>query len=346
MRQQRALRAVDLFCGGGGSSAGARAAGAEIIAGVDADPVAAATYADNFPGAVVRCARLDHANGPEIVSDVGPVDLLLASPECTNHSIARGSRAIDEESRRSLLYFLPFIERWGPSYIILENVTRMRLWDGWHELLRYLNSAGYHIRQQVLDAADFGVPQKRRRLFVLCSRLGLPPEVRPRWQGPLASARTILDPRGTYTARPVVGRNRPLAEKTLERIRRGRNAIPADDFLIVYYGSDAAGGWQALDRPIRTLTTLDRFGLVSGTGPDTSLRMLQVPELRRAMGLPDEFRLEQGSRRDRIRLLGNGVCPPVMQAIVESLTRAELAAVGKTQVHMNVEIEEFPLRLA
>lgn len=328
MRSQRRLRAVDLFSGGGGSSAGARAAGVEIVAAVDADPIAAATYKDNFPAARVRCARLDHENGPEIIGDVGPIDLLLASPECTNHSVARGARAIDEESRRSLLYFLPFVERWRPPYIVLENVSRMRRWEGWQELLDKLASAGYEISVQVLDAANFGVPQSRRRLFVLCSRSGKPPEISPPPASLLQTARQILDPHGTHKARPVEGRNRPLAEKTLDRIRRGRESVPTDDFLIVYYGSDAAGGWQALDRPIRTLTTLDRFGLVSGTGADTTLRMLQVPELRRAMGVPQDYLLEKGSRRDKIRLLGNGVCPPVMQAIVEGLTGIKQAEVA------------------
>jgi hypothetical protein len=52
--------------------------------------------------------------------------------------------------------------------------------------------------------------------------------------------------------------------------------------------------------------------------------MLQVPELKRAMGLDDKYRIEQGTRRDRIRLLGNGVCPPVMEAVVRSLTRGEM----------------------
>ena len=50
--------------------------------------------------------------------------------------------------------------------------------------------------------------------------------------------------------------------------------------------------------------------------------MLQVPELRRAMGLPDDFKLPVGTRRDRIKLLGNGVCPPVMEAVVRSLVAA------------------------
>jgi hypothetical protein len=54
-----------------------------------------------------------------------------------------------------------------------------------------------------------------------------------------------------------------------------------------------------VDRPLRTLTTLDRFGLVKWHGPEPTLRMLQVPELRRAMGFPDSFRLERGTCRDR-----------------------------------------------
>lgn len=54
------------------------------------------------------------------------------------------------------------------------------------------------------------------------------------------------------------------------------------------------------------------------------LRMLQVPELMRAMGFEDGYTLPHGSRRDRIKLLGNGVCPPVMEAIVRCLAREEL----------------------
>lgn len=91
-------------------------------------------------------------------------------------------------------------------------------------------------------------------------------------------------------------------------------------FLIVYYGSDGAGGWQSLDRPLRTLTTLDRFGLVTWEGSEPMLRMLQVDELKMAMGFPKSYNLRHGSRRDRIKMLGNGVCPPVMKALVEALT--------------------------
>ena len=90
-------------------------------------------------------------------------------------------------------------------------------------------------------------------------------------------------------------------------------------FLIVYYGSDGAGSWQSIDRPLRTVTTLDRFGLVTWEGREPMLRMLQVEELRSAMGFPNSHLFEHGTRRDKIRMLGNGVVPPVMQAIVETL---------------------------
>jgi DNA (cytosine-5)-methyltransferase 1 len=70
------------------------------------------------------------------------------------------------------------------------------------------------------------------------------------------------------------------ADRAIKSLGGGR------PFLIVYYGSDGAGGWQSLDRPLRTLTTLDRFGLVTWDGREPMLRTLQVEELLHAMGFP------------------------------------------------------------
>lgn len=320
------LRTVDLFCGAGGSSIGARMAGAQIIAAVDSDPLAVATYRDNFPKAKVVEGRLDGSNGVGLIGDVGRVDLLLASPECTNHSVARGARAVDTASLESGLYVLPFIRAWKPRFLVLENVARMQRWAGWSGFLRELANAGYEHAVVILDAQHFGVPQARRRMFLLASREVKPPLEIPRTTRKVRTAAEILDTPGTYVARPVYVRSRPLAQATIDRIKRGRKGVGGDeDFIIVYYGSDAAGGWQPLGRPLRTLTTLDRFGLVSGLGRATTLRMLQVPELKRAMGFPNDFKLDRGSRRDRIRLIGNAVCPPVMKAVVDGLLDAASA---------------------
>ena len=321
------LRAVDLFCGAGGSSAGARLAGARIVAAIDADPLATATFKDNFPKAKVVTGRLDETNGVTLLGDVGKIDLLLASPECTNHSVARGSKAIDTESLRSGRYVLPFIKAWRPRFIVLENVARMRRWEGWSAFLDEVKLAGYCYSILILDAQHFGVPQARRRMFLLASRTSEPPSTVAGTTRRKRTAAGILDRPGKHLAKRVYRRAKPLADATIERIKRGRKAsCDGKDFIIVYYGTDGAGGWQPMDRPLRTLTTLDRFGLVSGVGQQTTLRMLQVPELIRAMGFPPGYKLDRGSRRDRIRLVGNAVCPPVMEAVIKALTGVRQSA--------------------
>ena len=111
------------------------------------------------------------------------------------------------------------------------------------------------------------------------------------------------------------------AQATLDRAERAIVELEFEEpFLVVYYGSDGSGGWQSIDRPIRTLTTLDRFGLVTWREGIPFLRMLQVEELRAAMGFPPTYKFEHGTRRDHVKMLGNGVCPPVMEAVVRHLT--------------------------
>jgi DNA (cytosine-5)-methyltransferase 1 len=92
---------------------------------------------------------------------------------------------------------------------------------------------------------------------------------------------------------------------------------------MVYYGSDGAGGFQTLDRPLRTVTTIDRFAYVRPNGDGHEIRMLQPLELAAAMGFPTTHLWPVSSRRDKIRLIGNAVCPPVMAAIIQHLTLRE-----------------------
>lgn len=315
------IRTLDLFCGGGGSSWGAASAGGDIVAGVDAWSLATSTYADNFPAAKAVNATLHARSNRRLLPGVDGIDLLLASPECTNHTCARGARQRDEESRNTSLIVLNFLRSFRPRWAVIENVVQLRSWHRYPELLRELQE-GYHVREQVLDASDFGVPQSRRRLFLVCDRETLPQELQRRRATEVVPVRDILDPPGTWPTQPLFSPRR--ARGTVERARRAIAALGEGvPFLIVYYGNDGAGGWQSLDRPLRTITTLDRFGLVEWSSSGPTLRMLQVPELQRAMGFDDRFALRHGTRRDRIKLLGNGVSPPVMKAIIASLTGAE-----------------------
>lgn len=293
-------------------------AGAKVIRGIDAWALATQTYQDNFPDATVETRELGPDSQPETEIREGEIDLLLASPECTNHSPAKGSKPRCEDSRRTSQYVLNFAQKLLPRWIVLENVVQLRNWIGYDPLLSELRNIGYRIRPQVLDAADFGVPQTRRRLFVLCDRDGEPTPVLP---GVIRHrpAGDVVQLDGPWLSKPLYSEKR--AKPTIERAGRAMQELGKGvPFLIVYYGSDGSGGWQRLDKPLRTLTTLDRFGLVTWEGLEPMLRMLQVDELRAAMGFRDSYLFNRGSRRDRIKMLGNGVAPPVMEAILHSLT--------------------------
>ncbi len=311
------IRAIDLFCGGGGSSWGASKAGVEIVAGFDKWELAGNVYKDNFPNAIFYGEDITDIDPKDVQNELGDIDLILASPECTNHSLAKGARERSEESRETAFHATRFAETLQPRWLIIENVVSMKQWDRYPEFIQLLK-IGYHCRELTLDAADFGVPQSRRRLFILCDRDSEPPEVKLNGRKKYF-ARSVINGNGAYGFVPLRADGR--AEATLERADRAISALGPDaEFLIVYYGSDRAGGWQSLDRPLRTITTLDRFAYVRPTPEGHVMRMLQPDELKLAMGWPKRFRINYGTRRDRIKMIGNAVCPPMMRAIVRVLT--------------------------
>jgi len=315
------IRTFDMFCGGGGSSIGANTAGATIVGGVDLWTSATEAFKLNFPMASVFNKDLRELNPLAVIEKTGKIDLLLSSPECTHHTCARGSKPQSEESKETALQVIRYAKAMMPRWIVLENVVHMRPWARYAELKEKLVSLGYHVREQVLDASDFGVPQKRRRLFLLADTKVMPAAVRiPGTE--VATARSILDVDGVWPM--TLLRTPTRAKGTLERAERAIAKLGASaSFLIVYYGSDGAGGWQSLDVPLRTVTTVDRFALVR-PGPDGHrMRMLQPSEIRKAMGFPDSYMFPAATRRERVKLLGNAVCSPVMDAIVRSLCLPE-----------------------
>jgi DNA (cytosine-5)-methyltransferase 1 len=256
----------------------------------------------------------------EIRRDVGRINLLIASPECTSHSVAKGNGKRYESSRETAMQVVRFAKALRPRWIVVENVIQMRRWRRYQEWLGGLKGLGYKTSEVVLDSADFGVPQSRKRLFILCDRRVEPPRrVTPSRRRKKRMAGDVINKNGAYRSSPLWTRGR--AKPTLTRARRAIAKLGAGrSFLLVYYGSDGAGGWQRLNVPLRTVTTLDRFAYVRRNGARVyEMRMLQVPELKPAMGFPRGFKLLHGARRDRIHLLGNAVCPPVMKAAVRTL---------------------------
>lgn len=319
------LRTLDLFAGVGGSSAGARKAGAKIVAAIDAWSLATSTYRENFPDAHVVTGHLEKVGLRAFHKSIGNIELLLASPECTNHTLAKGGAKRSEASRLTALQVTRYAREFKPRWIVVENVTRMKRWRRYKGFISQLRNLGYSIREQALNAKDFGVAQDRRRLFILCDRERTPPKVEPTIRRHRASVNDVIDANGKWKSKLVFADNR--ATNTIVRYLTGLERVgESKSFLLVYYGSDAAGGWQPLDRPLRTITTVDRFALVRPSRGAPRMRMLQVPELKAAMGFSSKYRLNGGSRRDKIKLLGNAVCPPVMEVVVKTLVGSSTRA--------------------
>ncbi len=208
-----------------------------------------------------------------------------------------------------------------PRWVIVENVNRMKTWDRHDDLIVSLRKLGYQVNDLFLNAADFGTPQSRKRLFLVCDRLGgtiTKEDLLAIHKKGRKDADSIIDWDGNHETSPL--RKKGRAKATLARAERaiaelGEN-IP---FIIVYYGSDYAGGWQRLDAPLRTVTTLDRFALVTWKKRQPYMRMLQPHELLKAMGAGNQHTLPYGNRREKIKLCGNGVCSPVVEIIFRKI---------------------------
>ena len=286
------------------------------LLGLDAWDLATKTYKANFPNADVITKRIEDVDIASLGKKYVP-DVLLTSPECTSHSIARGSKPGTECSRETALGILPWIQAMQPRWVIVENVNRMKKWSRHNELVQTIEGSGYAVSDLYLNSSEFGSPQARKRMFLICDRNGTQ-VTKEELLNTIAfkemSARDVIDWNAEYKSAPLYKPSR--AKATLERAERAIAKLGENvPFIIVYYGSDYAGGWQALDAPLRTITTIDRFGLVTWKENTPYLRMLQPTELLKGMGAGDEHSLPYGNRREKVKLCGNGVCSDVMTAI-------------------------------
>lgn len=325
---------VDLFCGGGFGARGAVQGGGIPLLGLDAWELATRTYKANFPNADVITKRIEEVNIPDLGKLYQP-DVLLTSPECTSHSIARGAKPGLESSRETAIGILPWVEALSPRWLIVENVNRMKKWNRHDELVQTISGLGYKVSDLLLNSADFGSAQARKRMFLVCDKLQTSvseEELKQFGVQKRLTANDIIDWNAAYPSTPLYKEGR--AKATLERAERAIAELGAGKpFIIVYYGSDYAGGWQSISAPLRTVTTVDRFGLVTWKDQTPYLRMLQPTELIKAMSSHQDHLLPFGNRRDKVKLCGNGVCSDVMTAIFRWIGAAQQQPVEEHPDH-------------
>lgn len=301
--------AIDLFAGLGGFTAGAVAAGVTVAWAANHWPLAVAMHTASHPEVAHSCQDLHQADWSRVPAH----ELLLASPCCQGHTRARGQeRPHHDASRATAWAIVSAAEYHRPAWVIVENVPEFQHWRLYMSWRDAMDRLGYHFEAHLLDAADAGVPQHRRRIFLVGRRDRAP---RLRLPGPLPHrpAATAIRFDG-YPLNPI--RRPGRAEATLARVERAQREV-GRVCLVPYYGSGSGLTGRSIHRPIGTITTRDRWALVVGD----EMRMLQPDEVRGLMGFAAGTALPP-QRKQAIHLLGNAVCPPLVERLVRAVLEA------------------------
>lgn len=168
------LRAIDLFSGAGGLSQGFRDAGYEVPFALDYDADSCATYERNHPETHVECASIRDFSPAQIKKLAGGrIDVVLGGPSCQSFSTAgrRSGWVADGDERNGLWeHMFKVVEHIKPRAFVMENVPGMVYWKEGafgDMILKRFTDIGYTVRKEILLAADWGVPQRRRRLFII-----------------------------------------------------------------------------------------------------------------------------------------------------------------------------------
>lgn len=285
---------IDAFAGGAGAATGTKAAtGEQVSIAINHDPVAIAVFQDNNPG--TECYRADVFSVDPVAACRGrPVSHLHASPDCRDHSRAKGS-APKSASVRALADVVP---KWAkavrPTLITLENVPEFVEWgpldskgkriearkgecfEAWKSELTKL---GYAVEHRVLHAHHYGAPTSRKRLFLIARCDGKPIVWPPASHGPgLKKYRTAAECIDWSIPCPsIFDRKRPLAAATMRRIAAGlvkfvlRNPRP---YIVKVNHTDAPGSVrrpESIDAPLSTITAQRRgHALIAPTLVQTS----------------------------------------------------------------------------
>lgn len=383
------LTFIDGFCGAGGATTGIVGSRASVAAAINHDEGAIHCHSLNHPDVAHYLQDIRKICTDKLAKDHKQVNALWWSSDCTHFSVAKGGQPRDADSRMLNNEIFRFISSFDLDYIFIENVREFLTWgplklidgkpmpdpDRKGEYFRAwvfrIKKLGYTFDYKIINAADYGAPTIRSRFYGIFAKTGLP----LRWPLPTHSqtleptlfsfASNQWEPAWKYLDLADTGesiRNKKLSPRTLERIAYGiekhlgsRLNLPKDvyQFLIKYYGTNNT---QTLDEPLHTITTKDRFALVTlqfldkaytgkynsqsvfeplhtittnphhrlisllfdqGTLKDIHLRMLNVEELKRCQGFPESYQFPVSSTQAK-KFIGNSVVPQVAKAIVEA----------------------------
>lgn len=344
--------AIDLFCGCGGLTLGLHRAGFNVLAAVDSDPLATSTYRSNHQGKHPITADIRFVDAPTLMSRLGfkagQLDLLAGCPPCQGFSTLRtlnGGRRVAEPMNDLVFEFVRFARILKPKALMMENVPALLNDARLVRVRKELRGLGYTTNARVFDAAEYGVPQRRRRLILFACRDGL-----PSFADPVDFQKTVADairelPTPLASHDPAHNYSVHRAERVMSLIRR----IPKDGGSRTDLGKRAqlkchrdfdgfrdVYGRMAWQAPAPTITS----GCINPSKGrflhPTEDRAITLREAALLQGFPRryEFDLSKG-RYAAARMIGNAF-PPTFAELHAGAIRRHLMEVADNTLDLPV----------
>jgi DNA (cytosine-5)-methyltransferase 1 len=310
---------ISTFAGCGGSSLGYRLDGFKELLAIDFDKNSMETFTLNFPETPVWQRDITTITGMEILDfcniKKGELDVLDGSPPCQGFSTA-GKRKVTDERNDLFKEYVQLIKELEPKCFVMENVSgqvKGKMKGKFIEILTTLKGLDYEVKVKLLNAANYGVPQSRQRLFYIAFRKDL--NIIPQFPTPSNKILTMQD---VLKDCPDF-EDRPIKDWLKQAWYELKDNNGAKTFL--KYKGTTGGHFSTkklhINKPSRTLTKSEIS--VSGLLHPTKPRYLNAIELKRICSFPDDFKFI--NRKDLCERLGNSVMPLQMKAIAEVIKR-------------------------
>lgn len=338
-----AIKGVDLFCGAGGLTRGLESAGIEMVLGVDIDPHCEYPYQANNKACFLLKSVDDVtvADISEIYADSN-LTLLAGCAPCQPFSTYQQSRCGPEDERwHLLLQFGRLVKEAKPDLVTMENVPRLERQDVFADFVATLESEGFHVWHNVVNCADYGVPQQRNRLVLFASKLGTVELIKPTTpEGRRRSVRNAIEglpflKAGEICEADPLHQASGLSPLNLKRIKASKPGGTWRDWreeLVADCHKKSSGksypsvySRMSWDDPAPTMTT-QYYGFGSGRfGHPEQHRAISLREGALLQSFPHSYKFVPTgapiSRKSIGRLIGNAVPVNLGKAIGESLLR-------------------------
>ena len=341
------LVAVDLFCGAGGLTYGLRKAGIDVVAGIDSDESCRYAYESNNKNSKFICKDIKQVKGRDIrlLFQGADVKILVGCAPCQTFSAhsnkIKKQKDLKEDKRWGLLReFSRIVKEVQPDIVSMENVPLLRKQDVFEEFVKNLQKLGYQVSGSVVNATDYGVPQRRKRLVLLASKKTKIDLIKPRIRKIKTVKQTIANlpeiSAGGYSTKDPLHHSAGLSPLNIKRIKAskpGGSWRDWDKSLVAKCHQKQSGSTfssvyarMEWDKPGPTITTQFMQYGTGRFGHPTQDRAISLREGALLQSFPKRYKFIDNKKQfctARVaQHIGNAVPPKLAQAIGKSILRS------------------------